>query len=138
MEIICYCLMPNHFHFILKQIRDSGIPLFMKKLGTGYTNYFNQHYERNGALFQGRYKAVLINQNNYFNYLEQYIYLNPLELIEPDWKEKGIKNLEKAKVFLNSYKWTYFKNYRQNEMFEKFKKDSVCKNFDQIKNLAID
>jgi putative transposase len=128
--------MPNHFHFILKQIKEHGVPNFMRKMGTGYTNYFNQRYERSGALFQGRYKAILVNKDNYFNYLQQYIYLNPLELIEPDWKEGKIKNWEKAKVYLDSYKWRYFKNYKQNDQIDKILNKSEI--FDQIKNLIIE
>jgi len=59
-DILVWCLMPNHYHLILRQRRDNGIVLFMQKLGSGYTNYFNLKYKRVGSLFQGRFKAVLV------------------------------------------------------------------------------
>lgn len=75
-EIICYCLNPNHFHFLLKQVSDKGIEKFMHRLSTGYTKYFNLKNNRSGSLFQGRYKASHINTNEYFFHLSVYINLN--------------------------------------------------------------
>ena len=60
-EIISYCLLPNHFHFILKEITEGGISKFMSKLGGSYSQYFNSKYERSGTLFQGRFKAKRIS-----------------------------------------------------------------------------
>ncbi|KKR20019.1 MAG: hypothetical protein UT50_C0023G0001 [Candidatus Moranbacteria bacterium GW2011_GWA2_39_41] len=60
-EIVAYNLLPNHFHFILKQLRDGGVSEFMKRMGGGYTGYFNHRYRRSGSLFQGRFKAVYVN-----------------------------------------------------------------------------
>ncbi|MDE2001122.1 MAG: transposase, partial [Patescibacteria group bacterium] len=57
-EILAFCLMPNHYHLLLRPKLDNGISLFMRKLNMGYAKYFNQKYERNGTLFQGRYKSV--------------------------------------------------------------------------------
>jgi len=116
-EIVSFCLMPNHFHFILRQIEDWGVSRFMQKMGIGYTNYFNQKYERNGVLFQGKFKAVLIDRDAYLNYLKQYVYLNPLDIIEPGWKEAGLKNWRKAKKFLESYRWTDCKDYNEYDEF---------------------
>ena len=59
-EIIAYCLLPNHFHFIIKELKEGGISLFMKKLGISYVNFFNKKYNRSGSLFQGRFKASKI------------------------------------------------------------------------------
>ena len=75
-EFVAYCLNPNHYHFILKQLVDSGISKFMQKIGTGYTNYFNEKNKRSGALFQGRFKAVLIDSNEYLLYLSAYVNKN--------------------------------------------------------------
>jgi putative transposase len=75
-EIISYCVNPNHYHFILKQLRDNGIKKFMQKLSTSYTNYFNVKYKRTGSLFQGRYKSVHINSNEYLLYLSAYVNKN--------------------------------------------------------------
>jgi REP element-mobilizing transposase RayT len=75
-EIVCYCLNPNHYHIILKQVSDNGISSFMKKLGGGYSRYFNEKHGRVGSLFQGRFKAVYINSNEYLLYLSSYVNLN--------------------------------------------------------------
>ncbi|MEK7071321.1 MAG: transposase [Patescibacteria group bacterium] len=65
--MVAYCLNPNHFHFVLKQLVDGGIAKFMQKLQGGYTSYFNVKNSRTGSLFQGTFKAHLINNENYFN-----------------------------------------------------------------------
>lgn len=110
-EIVSYCLMPNHYHFLLRQCMDDGITWFMQKLGTGYTMYFNERYERSGALFQGRFKAVLVEKESYLHYLQQYIHLNPLDIVEPKWKEKGVRSPQKALAFLNQYQWVDCHDY---------------------------
>ena len=79
-EILCYCLMPNHFHLMIRQTRDGGITQFMRKIGTGYTMYFNKRYDRSGVLFQGIFKSVLVDQENYLRYLPHYIHLNPTQI----------------------------------------------------------
>jgi len=72
-EIICYCFNPNHYHFILKQLVESGISKFMHKIGVGYSMYFNQKYDRSGALFQGKFKAKHIDTNEYLLWLSGYV-----------------------------------------------------------------
>ncbi|TSC74630.1 MAG: Uncharacterized protein G01um101444_235 [Parcubacteria group bacterium Gr01-1014_44] len=66
-SVVVYCLNPNHFHFVLKQLVDSGIAKFMQKLQGGYTSYFNLKNSRTGSLFQGTFKSHLIKNENYFN-----------------------------------------------------------------------
>ena len=75
-NFICYCLNPNHYHFILSPLVDKGIEKFMHKIGGGYTNYFNGKYKRNGSLFQGTFKAICIDSNEYLLHLSAYINLN--------------------------------------------------------------
>jgi len=75
-NFICYCLNPNHYHFILEQLVDKGIEKFMHRLGIGYTKYFNQKYDRSGVLFQGAFKAVHIDTDEYLLHLTAYINLN--------------------------------------------------------------
>ncbi|KKR21597.1 MAG: Transposase [Candidatus Moranbacteria bacterium GW2011_GWA2_39_41] len=75
-EIIAYCLNPNHYHFILKQIEDRGIERFMHKIGTSHTKYFNNKNKRSGALFQGVFKSIHIDSNEYFLYLSAYVNKN--------------------------------------------------------------
>ncbi|MBY0328827.1 transposase, partial [Patescibacteria group bacterium] len=73
---VAYCLNQNHYHFILTPLVDNGIQKFMHKLSLGYTKYFNEKYKRSGALFQGNYKAIHIETNEYLLHLSVYINVN--------------------------------------------------------------
>jgi putative transposase len=75
-NFVAYCVNPNHYHFILQPAVDKGVEKFMQRLGTGYTNYFNIKYDRTGALFQGRFKSVHINSNEYLLHVSAYVNLN--------------------------------------------------------------
>lgn len=77
-NFVCYCLNSNHYHFILEQLLDSGISKFMKSLGGGYTKYFNEKEKRSGALFQGTFKAVHVDSNEYLLHLSAYVNLNDM------------------------------------------------------------
>ena len=110
-DIGAYCLMPNHFHLLIKEKIENGISNFMQKLTTGYTMYFNKRNERTGALFQGRFKATHAKEDRYLKYLISYIHLNPIKTIEPEWKENGIKDKEKAKNFLKQYRYSSYLDY---------------------------
>lgn len=78
-DLLVYCLMPNHFHLLVRQKDTASIKDFMRSLLTRYSMYFNKRYERVGPLFQGIYKAVLIDDDNYLLHLSRYIHLNPRE-----------------------------------------------------------
>jgi putative transposase len=110
-EIGAYCLMPNHFHILIREKQQGGISLFMKKLSTAYTMYFNSKYKRTGSLFQGRFKAKHANDDRYLQYLFSYIHLNPVKLIEPTWTEEGIKDFKKAKNYLRTYYYSSYPDY---------------------------
>lgn len=77
-NIVCYCLMPNHFHFIVQQNEEGGVSEFISKLTNSYTKYINIKYNRTGHLFQGQFKAVHIETNEQFIHVSRYIHLNPL------------------------------------------------------------
>ncbi len=110
-DIGVYCLMPNHFHLILYEIEEGGISRFMQKLSTGYTMYFNRRYERTGALFQGKFKAIHIDNDIYLKYLISYIHLNPVKIIDLKWKENGIKDRKKAEKYLDAYEHSSYIDY---------------------------
>ncbi len=110
-EILAYCMMDNHFHMLIRQKTEKGITEFMRKLGTGYTNYFNKKYERSGALFQGKFKSVCVNKDAHLLYLPIYIHLNPLDLKFHEWREKKIKNYKDAIDFLENYRWSSYLDY---------------------------
>lgn len=90
-EIIAYCLIPNHFHFLLKQLQKDGISLFMSKFSNSYTRYFNTAYKRVGSLFQGKFKAVRIETDEQLIHVSRYIHLNPYS----SYVVKTLKDLEK-------------------------------------------
>ena len=79
-KLIAYCLMPNHFHFFIKQINLNSIDKFMNSLCTRYSMYFNKKYKRVGSLYQGTYKAVLIENESQFLNLSRYIHKQALAL----------------------------------------------------------
>ncbi len=85
-DILVYCLMPNHFHFLLRQKRDIGISTFVANVTNSYTKYFNVKHERVGALFQGLFKAVWVEDEEQLLHLSRYIHLNPVSsfLIKPE------------------------------------------------------
>jgi len=109
-EVVVFCLMPNHYHLVLRQLVDGGISLFMKKLSNSYTGYFNEKYSRKGigSLFQGRFKAVHVESDRQLTALVAYIFTNPIDLIEKNWKEAGAKDPQKAAQFLKTYRWSSY------------------------------
>ena len=108
-----WCLMPNHFHILIKEIQENGITEFMRKLTTGYSMYFNKKYNRSGALFQGKFKSEHITEDRYLKYIFSYIHLNPVKLVpgESKWKEYGLEDKERVEIFLKNYEYSSFKNY---------------------------
>jgi len=109
-EVIAFTLMPNHYHLIVRQLIDDGISLFMKKLGNAYVGYFNEKYKRSGmgSLFQGKFKAVHIKKDEQFIYLVWYVFTNPLDLLDKNWRNEGIKDTKEAIGYMRSYKWSSY------------------------------
>jgi putative transposase len=103
--------MPNHFHLLLREVTEGGIALFMQKLTTGYTMYFNKRHERSGSLFEGTYKARHADEDCYLRYLISYIHLNPIKLFDHKWKENGIQDRVGAERFLEKYEYSSYLDY---------------------------
>ncbi len=110
-QIHAFCLMPNHYHLLVSPFAEDGIPQFMKKLNMGYSKYFNEKYKRSGALWQGKYKSIPIEGDPHFSWIPYYIHFNPLDLVMPEWRERGIKNSKKAENYLKSYRWSSHLDY---------------------------
>ena len=110
-DIHCFCLMGNHYHLLLSPRVDKGVSKFMKKLNMGYAKYFNQKYKRTGALFEGRFKSVLVNTETHFIHMPYYIHLNPLDFVSPEWRNRIVKNPKIAIEFLEKYRWSSFLDY---------------------------
>lgn len=107
-KLVCFCLMPNHFHFILEELRNGGISLLMQRVGNSYTKYFNAKYERKGHLFENRFQSIHIDKNEYLTYLSIYIHSkNPSEL--PEWRGKEIQYpWSSLQDFLLANRWEQF------------------------------
>ncbi len=104
-EMGAFALMPNHFHFVVKEIDEGGLSLFMQKIFTGYTMYFNARYNRVGPLFSGNYKSRHLSSDRYFKHAINYVHMNPIELYERNWKT-GTGNLGTVEEKLRAYKYS--------------------------------
>ena len=109
-EVLAFSFMPNHFHLLLKQLVDNGITEFMRKVNGGYAKYFNKKYNRKGHLFN-LFKPVLIKDETQFKNAFTYVHTNLISIIEPGWKENGIKNPDKVKRFLENNKRHSYPDY---------------------------
>lgn len=98
-EFIAFCIMPNHFHFLIKQLKPNGISKFISDFTNSYTRYFNTKHERKGHLFEGLFKAVLVESEEQLMHLSRYIHLNPVASFI-------IKQEE-----LENYNWSSFPEY---------------------------
>jgi putative transposase len=85
-----FCLMPNHFHLVLKEVTEGGITAFMRKIGTAYTMYFNARHERMGNLFLKPFRSRHVSSDRYFQHLISYVHCNPAALYEPAWKTRHV------------------------------------------------
>jgi len=111
-EILAFCFMPNHIHLLIRQIKDCGISKFMQKLGIGLGKYFNAKNKRKGHVFQDSFSAAHIDNDSQLMATTSYIFTNPIALIEPGWKESGIRNYSTKEVaeFLENYKWSSYQD----------------------------
>lgn len=133
-DIGAYCLMSNHFHILLYGKVEDGISLFMQKLLTAYSMYFNKKYERKGPLFESKFNSKHINTDAYLNWIFSYIHLNPVKLIDSDWKENGISDPAKAESFMQDYKYSSYYDYFLGDRREKtiLNKDAFPEHFSQL------
>lgn len=128
-EVIAFCFMPNHFHFLLRQNQDRGISKFMANFQNSYSKYFNTKHERVGPLLQGLFKAVLVEDDEQLIHLSRYIHLNPVTsyLIKVD--------------DLNNYEWSSLPEYLDLKQGEFVAKDVVLdffKSKEQYKKFVLD
>lgn len=145
-ELLCYALMPNHFHLLIKQRNADGIDRFINSLGTRYTVYFNHKYKRVGPLCQGVYKAVLITSDEQLLHLSRYIHLNPLiknQIPVEQWSQ--IKNPFSLPEYLGQrqtdwvktdYILNYFNQTSPHNSYLSFLKDGP--QLDKIQNESLD
>lgn len=145
LEILAYCIMPNHFHFLLKPKKDNAVSDFMRNLQNSYSKYFNTKRERTGSLFQFMFKAVRMETDQQLLHVSRYIHLNPVTSYLREIKD------------LDAYEWSSFKdyvsnirsfvnkemvlgNFKSNQEYKKFVFDQAeyQRELDKIKHLALE
>lgn len=122
-EIIAYCLMPNHFHFLIKQLKEVGISKFMSNFTNSYTRYFNVKNKRNGPLFEGKFKAIRIETDEQLLHLSRYIHLNPYS----SYVVKTLKDLK-------NYAFSSFSEYLGNSEVNMCSKEIVLGQFINVES----
>jgi putative transposase len=108
-ELVAFCLMPNHFHFLVYQHQTGAMSALMRSLLTSYSRYFNKKYHRSGPLFESRYKASLISDDAYLQHITRYIHLNPRQ-----WRSHAWSSL---KYFLQPSTETWIRPKRALSLF---------------------
>ncbi len=138
-EIVCYCLNPNHYHFVCRQLVENGISEFMKRLSGGYTQYFNNRHKRGGALFQGRFKSSHIDSDSYLRHVSAYVNLNnrfsgkPFPLSKSSWEEYFGK--EKSCICNPDIVLGQFKNLKEYQKFAESALEDIIKRKELEKEL---
>lgn len=114
-DVVCYSIMPDHYHLLLRERKENGIFTFIHKCNTAVAKYINTRNERRGPLFESRFKSKHINTNKYLLHLSLYIHLNPLDFITGRaWREHGIKNWNSIKTKLFKYPWSSLRFFISN------------------------
>lgn len=144
-EIVCFVLMPNHFHFLLKQTSEEGISIFMSKFTNSFTRYFNTKHQRVGPLFQGVFKAVHIETDEQLIHLSRYIHLNPVSSIVISEKDLFIYPWSSLPAYISGKSTTintaHVLNYFSSvEEYKSFHLDDVsyAKELEKIKHLRLE
>lgn len=128
-NIVSYCLNPNHFHLLLEQVSEKGISEFMQRVGGGYTLYYNNKNKRKGSLFRGTFKSSWVNSNEYLLYLSAYINLNfrvhklpeeSLKVVRTSWDEY----LNQAKIKMCS-KEIIMGQFKNSEDYKNYAEDAL-------------
>lgn len=128
-DLVAFCLMPNHFHLLLKQNEQRSMQEMLQSISTRYTMYFNKKYERSGRLYEGRYKAAKVDSDAYLLHLSRYIHLNPLEITSniKNWYSSypnylGLMNTAwiKPNVIINFFKTSKIPEIKRYQTYKDF------------------
>ncbi|PJA00850.1 MAG: hypothetical protein COX78_00080, partial [Candidatus Levybacteria bacterium CG_4_10_14_0_2_um_filter_35_8] len=147
-DVLVFCLMPNHFHFLFRQKTDNGISTFIANFTNSFTKYFNAKYKRIGPLFEGVFKAVFIESDDQLIHLSRYIHLNPVassiinsnQLLDYKWSSYSayLSLSKESKIVLD--KETVLSFFKTSKRYEEFVLDQIDygKKLEKIKHLIIE
>lgn len=132
-ELVAYCLMPNHFHAFVYQTTPHAIHELFKSVITAYSMYFNKKYQRQGPVFQSRYKASLIQDDAYFEHISRYIHLNPVEYQDYPYSSYKYFTSKKSASWINPSR--ILEGFTDKKAYAEFAADYVSykDNLDTIK-----
>ncbi|MBN1262974.1 MAG: transposase [Candidatus Pacebacteria bacterium] len=146
-EIVAYCLMPNHFHLLVKQAKDRGIRNFITKSCNSYSHYFSTKYKRKGPLFEGRFKAIRVETEEQLIHLSRYIHLNPYSsYLVKNFKKLAAYPFSSLPEYLNNIKdpicqkeivLSYFSGFEDYKKFV-FRQAEYQRELGKIKHLALE
>jgi len=145
-DILAYCLMPNHFHLLVRQQRNHGVQEALSNISNGYAKYFNIKRTRVGPLFQGPFQAVRVETEEQLLHVSRYIHLNPVVSGVVDTKELFAYPWSSLPVYVGgqSHEWvedkivlSYFKN---RAAYRVFVEDQIAfgKELEKIKHLVLE
>ena len=141
-SILAFTIMPNHFHFMLKEIQEGGIKEFMHKVTMAYSKFINAKYEESGSLFQGPYKSQTVQTDDYLRYLAVYIMVkNTFELYPDGGLTGAAKDFDKAYEWAIEYPFTSLGDYagkRHSPIIEKDILGELFENPEAFKDFAKD
>lgn len=136
-KILSFILLDNHFHLLLKEIVEGGTTLFMRRLGTGMTNYSNIKYQESGKLFQGSYKAKRVGKDSYLKYLCIYIQVKNLLELYPRGASQAIKSFDKFYKWATDYKFSSLVSYSKGDSLPIIDKDIFLEIFPNPKSFDL-
>lgn len=111
-DVLCYSIMPDHYHLLVKELKENGISNFIRKCNISVAKYINIKNDRRGTLFESRFNAKHVGTNEYLLHLSLYIHLNPLDIISgKEWRTNNLQNWRATKEKLLEYPWSSLRAY---------------------------
>lgn len=145
-DILAYCLMPNHFHILVKQKADGGIHTFLSNIANGFAKYINTKRKRVGPLYQGPFKAVLVETDEQLFHLSRYIHLNPVVSSIVSTKELATYPWSSLPDYIGSTEQSFVErglilsHFKNMQAYKDFVYDQInyAKELDKVKHLALE
>ncbi len=126
-SVVSYCLVPNHFHMLLRARKPGGISKYLQSVGAGYAKYFNKKYERKGRLFENPFQADPIDLNEHLQVLPRYVHLNALDGTGIQWRGGFETDWERARARLDSFPWSSHGAYAGRSQFLPIVDESIVR-----------